>query len=102
MSTKAKHRVLFKDYLKAQLKDPAFKKAFNKADLPVRIAIALAQLRERRGLTQGQLAKRMGTTQQVVSRLEKGEEINPRLTTLAKAAEALGTHLELAFRPSQA
>jgi len=48
MSTKAKHRVLFKDYLKAQLKDPAFKKAFNKADLPVRIAIALAQLRERR------------------------------------------------------
>jgi len=89
---------LFRDRLKEDLKNPVFAKAYEEADLPVRLAIMIAKIRERLGITQGELAKRMGTKQQVVSRLESGQEINPRLDTLEKAARALGKHLELSFR----
>ena len=91
-------RRLFRERLKEDLKNSAFAKAYERADLSVRLAITIAKMRERMGITQGELAKRMGTKQQVVSRLESGEEINPRLDTLEKAARALGKHLELSFR----
>ena len=42
------------------------------------------------GLSQSALAKRMGTTQPVVSRLEEGEEARRRLDTLRSLAVALG------------
>jgi predicted transcriptional regulator len=89
---------LFRDRLKEDLKSPAFAKAYEKAELPVRLAIMIAKIRQRLGITQGELAKRMGTKQQVVSRLERGDDINPRLDTLEKAARAMGKHLELSFR----
>lgn len=92
------NRRAFRERLKEDLRNPVFAKAFEEADLPVRLAIMIAKIREKLGLTQGELAKRMGTKQQVVSRLESGEEINPRLDTLEKAARALGKHLELSFR----
>ena len=88
----------FRDRLKEDLKNPSFAKTYEEADLPVRLAIMIAKIRERLGITQGELAKRMGTKQQVVSRLESGQEINPRLDTLEKAARALGKHLKLSFR----
>lgn len=46
------------------------------------------------GLTQAELARRMGTTQSAVARLER-EGANPRLASLYKAVRAAGRHLEL-------
>jgi ribosome-binding protein aMBF1 (putative translation factor) len=95
---KAMKKRLFQDRLKEDRKNPIFAKAYEESDLPVRLAIMIAKIRERLGITQGELAKRMGTKQQVVSRLERGDDINPRLDTLEKAARAMGKHLELSFR----
>lgn len=94
---KTRRRRMFRERLRQELKDKAFARAYEEADLPVRLAMAIARLRERLGLTQGELAKRMGTKQQVVSRLEQGAEINPRLETLAKVAHALGKRLDFSF-----
>lgn len=91
-------RRMFRDRLKEDSKDPKFAKAWEEADLPVRLAVRIAQLREARGFTQKDLAHRMKTRQQVVSRLERGEDINPRLETLERAAHALGKHLEVVFQ----
>jgi transcriptional regulator with XRE-family HTH domain len=44
--------------------------------------------RERRGLTQAQVAVKMGTTQPYVARLEAAET-DPRLSTLLKYAAAI-------------
>lgn len=53
--------------------------------------------RERLGLTQAELAERMGTTQPTVARLEAGG-VTPSLDTLHRAAEALGLELVVDFR----
>jgi transcriptional regulator with XRE-family HTH domain len=50
--------------------------------------------RERHGLTQAQLALRAGTSQNAVSRLERGE-ISPSLGTIERLLAAMGERLEL-------
>ncbi len=56
------------------------------------------ELRRRRkdlGLTQADLAARMGTTQSAVSELESGATADPRLFTVLRYAQAVGLHLHL-------
>ena len=63
--------------------------------------LALGQLiydlRTGAGLSQRELAERMGTTQSVISRLEEGGGAKNRIDTLALVAEALGRHLIVSF-----
>lgn len=63
--------------------------------------LALGQLiydlRTRAGLSQRELAERMGTTQSVISRLEEGGGARNRIDTLARVAAALGRHLIVSF-----
>jgi len=63
--------------------------------------LALGQLiydlRVAAGLSQRELAERMGTTQPVISRLEEGGGVRNRIDTLARVATALGRHLVLSF-----
>jgi transcriptional regulator with XRE-family HTH domain len=56
----------------------------------------IQDLRSRAGLSQRELALRLGTTQPGVSRLESGA-VTIRLDTLARVAAALGRHLVVAF-----
>jgi transcriptional regulator with XRE-family HTH domain len=50
------------------------------------------------GLTQAELAKRLGTTQSAIARLE-AEGANPRLRTLTRALEACDRAIVLESRP---
>ncbi|MXV88541.1 MAG: helix-turn-helix transcriptional regulator [Acidimicrobiales bacterium] len=63
--------------------------------------LALGQLihdlRVRAGLSQRELADRMGTTQSVISRLEEGGGARNRIDTLARVASGLDRHLVLSF-----
>ncbi len=63
--------------------------------------LALGQLiydlRTEAGLSQRELAERMGTTQSVISRLEEGGGARNRIDTLARVATALNRHLILSF-----
>ncbi len=63
--------------------------------------LALGQLiydlRTKAGLSQRELAERMGTTQSVISRLEEGGGARNRIDTLARVATALNRHLVLSF-----
>ena len=88
----------FEDRLREDLKNPEFRKHYEDYELPVRLAVEIAQLRQRKKLTQAQLAKRIGVSQQFVARLENSYETIPSLRTLEKVAQALGKHLYIAFR----
>ncbi len=63
--------------------------------------LALGQLiydlRTEAGLSQRELAERMGTTQSVISRLEEGGGARNRLDTLGRVAVALDRHLVVSF-----
>jgi transcriptional regulator with XRE-family HTH domain len=63
--------------------------------------LALGQLiydlRTQAGLSQRELAQRMGTTQSVISRLEEGGGARNRIDTLARVATALNRHLVVSF-----
>lgn len=54
-------------------------------------------LRTEAGLSQRELAERMGTTQSVISRLEEGGGARNRIDTLARVATALDRHLVVSF-----
>jgi transcriptional regulator with XRE-family HTH domain len=56
----------------------------------------ILKARTEAGLTQAQIAERIGTTQSAVARLESGKgKHSPSLATLRKYAQALGCKLEL-------
>ena len=94
-----KHRVQkavsFDDYLKEKLRDPEERKAYAKVRKGVFLAFKIHRLRQDLGITQAQLARRMGTSQQAISRLESGEYEGFTLRTLEKVAAAMGAELVL-------
>jgi transcriptional regulator with XRE-family HTH domain len=62
----------------------------------VELEIALHELRERRGVTQEQVAAQLETSRPNVSRIER--EVDVRMSTLQRYVEALGGELELVAR----
>jgi len=57
----------------------------------------IIRLRAENGLTQSQLAEKIGSTQRLISNLENGA-YNPSLEFLAKLASGLGKELEINFK----
>lgn len=74
---------------------------FAEARAGIEHELALGQLiydlRTQAGLSQRELAHRMGTTQSVISRLEEGGGARNRIDTLARVAIALNRHLVVSF-----
>lgn len=83
---------------KKWMKEPKYRKAYAALEEEFTLASALIDVRNRAGLTQKQLAKRMGTTQPVVARLESGRT-RPSMRTLERLAEATGSRLLISFAP---
>ena len=65
------------------------------------LASAVIEVRSRAGLTQQQLARKMGRTQPAVARLESGRS-RPSMGTLERLAEATGSRLLVTFAPRNA
>lgn len=61
---------------------------------------ALIEARADAGLTQKQVAQRMGITQAVIARLEGGSA-EPSTLTLQRFAKATGTCLKISFEPKK-
>lgn len=87
----------FEDWQDEQLKDPEFVAAANELEPGYQIA----RLRIQHGLTQAQLAERVGTRQPSIARLENGNSI-PSLSFLKRIADALDARIELKFIPQDA
>jgi transcriptional regulator with XRE-family HTH domain len=58
----------------------------------------LARQRRAAGLSQGEVAERMGTSQPAVARLEAGH-VDARMSTVQRYADAVGMALHLDLRP---
>ncbi len=61
----------------------------------------LITMRDEAGLTQAELAERMGRRQSIISAIESGRR-EPRLSTISAAARAMGHELRIDFVPIEA
>ncbi|HEV2563366.1 MAG TPA: helix-turn-helix transcriptional regulator [Rhizomicrobium sp.] len=86
------------DLHKKWMKEPKYRRAYEALEQEFAFASAMVKARARAGLTQGELAKRMGTTQPVVARLESGR-VRPSTRTLERYAHATGSRLKVSFEP---
>lgn len=85
----------FKDRLKKDLRGPEFRKAFDEEEIYASLAIQIAKIRQEKNLTQQELAKRLHTTQQNISRLEDTNNRSCSLKTLIKVARMLDKRLKV-------
>lgn len=81
--------------LKEDLKNPEFRKAFDEEEVFASLAIQVAKIRQKKKLTQLELAERLHTTQQTISRLEDIHNKSYSLQTLIKLAGALDKRLKV-------
>ena len=82
--------------------DPEFKAAYDALDDEYTALTVFLEARRAAGLTQEEVAIRMGTTKSAVSRLESSlgnGRISPSLATLRRYAAAVGCKLELKLPP---
>ncbi len=82
------------DKHKELLSDPKYKKAYTELEDEFLIAKVLIQARTSANLTQKQVAKRMGTTQSVVARMESGKPL-PSLKSVIRYAAAVNSKIDL-------
>jgi DNA-binding XRE family transcriptional regulator len=87
----------FQSRLQEDLKDPEFRAHYLEEKQALKLAMKIAELREKKGLSQQQLAKLMGTSQQAISRIESGKYEGFTLKTLEKIAEATGMRVKIEF-----
>lgn len=86
----------FDDFLKEQLKNPKFKKEWDRLEPAYQAQRALIKARIETKMSQRQLAKKAKTTQAVISRIEN-MTVSPSIGLLQKIAEAFGKNLEIKF-----
>jgi transcriptional regulator with XRE-family HTH domain len=93
-------RINWDRYLRKQLKNPRVKRAFDQEWGALAIGVALAQERQKLGLTQEHVAERMGTSAPQLSRTERQPE-HANISTLMRYADALDLKLDFVLRPKR-
>lgn len=86
-------------WLDGVLADPELASAVEERLAEMKIEQELVALREKEGLSQRDLAVRIGTSQPYIAKLESGKIRNLGLKTLARYAAATGTRLNVSFEP---
>ena len=88
-----------KEDVRERMKDHAFKKAWRDLDAEFELLESIIKARETAGLTQEELARKIGTKQPALSRLERGGFQKANIETLRKIAEALDGKLVVKIEP---
>ena len=81
-----------------QLKDPEFKREYEKLQPEMDVIRAMVDARISQNLTQKQLSDRTGIDQADISKLENGTR-NPPLNLLKRLADGMGMSLKIEFIP---
>ena len=86
--------VNFRDFHNEQMKDPEFRKAYDDLEVEFQIINDLIRKRIKNDISQKELARKIGSDQATISRLETGN-YNPSIKFLKKVAEAVGGKLKV-------
>jgi ribosome-binding protein aMBF1 (putative translation factor) len=94
---KIKGMTTFDSLHRKWMKKPAFKKAYLDSQPEFDLVVKMMEKRIKEGLTQKQLAKKLGTKQSAISRFESGNS-NPTVSFLSNLAHALGAELQISVK----
>jgi DNA-binding XRE family transcriptional regulator len=83
-------------WLQEKLKEPKFRKEYDALEPEFALARELIGARSKAKMSQAQVAKRMGTSQSAVARIESGR--SPSLTSLRRYAKAVGRKVEIKLK----
>lgn len=86
----------FQEYLKEKLKNKEFKKLYDYYGIQLEISYQILQLRKKKKMSQQALAKKIGTTQSNVARMESGRQ-NFTIEILNKVAQAFNKELKVSI-----
>jgi transcriptional regulator with XRE-family HTH domain len=92
----------FDIFLEEQLRDPDFAERFKRAGEAWDVALQIAALRERAGLSQKDLARKLKTSQQNISRLESPAYEGHSLSMLRRVAKVLNANVRVIIEPGEA
>ena len=81
--------------------DLELKRMIAEETVNAQVAQEIYDLRTKAGLTQSELAKRVGTTQPVIARLEEADYKGHSLRMLVRIANALGREVDIRFVSSR-
>lgn len=87
------------EILQEELQDPEFRAEWERTALARGVALAIVRYRGDHGLSQRDLAGRLGMKQPQVARLELGE-VNPSMDTLMRVSGQLGIEFTIDVRPA--
>jgi transcriptional regulator with XRE-family HTH domain len=87
------------EILQEELQDPEFRAEWERTALARAVALAVVRYRGDHGLSQRNLAERLGMKQPQVARLELGE-VNPSMETLMRVSAQLGIEFTIDVRPA--
>lgn len=93
-------RPTFEQFRKKALKKPGVKAEYDALAPAFEMKRQMIALRQAAGLTQEQMAEKLGTRKSNISRLESvNSEVSPRLSTLEDYARVLGYQVKVGFAP---
>jgi DNA-binding XRE family transcriptional regulator len=81
--------ISFETLRRRWMKDPKFRAEYKRIGPDMELAFTLAEARRKAGLTQTELAARMGTSQAAVARIESARGA-PKWSTIERYARAVG------------
>lgn len=83
-------------FKKEMLKNKEIRKAYDELGPEFALIAAIIEKRLKKGLTQAELARKIGTKQSAIARLESGN-YNPTVEMLERVAKALNAQLEISL-----
>ena len=93
-------RPTFRQFKTKALKKPGVKRSYEDLEVAYELRKQLIALRQKAGLTQEEIAKKLSTSKSNISRLENvHSSISPKLSTIRAYADAVGYKLKLDFVP---
>jgi ribosome-binding protein aMBF1 (putative translation factor) len=92
--------ISFEDVRERLLKNPVVKAEYDRLGPVYELVGTMVEARHHAGLTQKDVAARMGSTQSVVARLENARHL-PSLDLLTRYAAALGRRVTISFAPAE-
>lgn len=88
-------------HLKQQLRDPRFAERFKRAGEAWDVALQIAALREKASLSQKDLARKLNTSQQQISRIEAPSYEGHSLSMLRRVARELKARVRVVLEPDK-